>query len=735
MNLLDRIGNAAARFVMSRAGVARPGWPEWQKGLELFFLPDEALRHMDAFAKVPDVYFCVSLISEYVSRLPILFYEGEGERRVKLDPDDPRSPHQRWKKANPRQTGPEVMRDLVGHLLLGGNGYLMMEFGNLTSDPLSIISAMYALESQFTTPLLGDGHTVAAYRYLAYGLKPLDIPENQVVHVPDFNTEDVGRGLTRMDALRLSYETERDAERFQRQLMKRGGIPAPWFTSEVALTQPLMKQLHLDVDSQTTIENAGKAVFLPKGLKPERAQLTNAEMQFVEAGGLTLARLLRAFKVPPILAGIKVGGLGGSDKGADADMLLFVDHAIRPLTTFLQLKFNEVLLRPQLWRNRSLSCEFDFSNVPAIQNLWLAQAAQYVTVTRKVLTVNEARAKLGLEKYDDPEADKLDVAPPPVVVPGSDGPGQKKPPSEPATSQKKALADDALNEAAMSVVLRDLMRARARASQERHIERFRSFADARFQRQRKAMKRALREAMGEEKARLFSLETLLATLDDPAEKAKVRRLIEAIARDAAAEVLAALALEITYDLASADAAQWMREQTLSFITNTNATTRAALRESLSEGLAAQETSLQLTRRIDEVFANRRGNAQTIAITEGNTARNAAQRGAMQQAADQLYVTITKEWLTAQDENVRGNPSGPYADAEFSHFEADGLTVALEQPFLVGEHVQGQGEPCDFPGDPGLSAGNRINCRCTAVYHVLDDAKRHREVPLEELFRR
>lgn len=43
-----------------------------------------------------------------------------------------------------------------------------------------------------------------------------------------------------------------------------------------------------------------------------------------------------------------------------------------------------------------------------------------------------------------------------------------------------------------------------------------------------------------------------------------------------------------------------------------------------------------------------------------------------------------------------------------HLAAHGQVVAVGEPFIVG------GEEARFPGDPRLSAWNRINCRCTAA---------------------
>ena len=57
----------------------------------------------------------------------------------------------------------------------------------------------------------------------------------------------------------------------------------------------------------------------------------------------------------------------------------------------------------------------------------------------------------------------------------------------------------------------------------------------------------------------------------------------------------------------------------------------------------------------------------------------------------------KEWLASIDERTRE-----------AHAEADGQVVNTHEAFMV------DGEEMEYPGDPGASAENVINCRCTVL---------------------
>jgi Phage Mu protein F like protein len=81
-------------------------------------------------------------------------------------------------------------------------------------------------------------------------------------------------------------------------------------------------------------------------------------------------------------------------------------------------------------------------------------------------------------------------------------------------------------------------------------------------------------------------------------------------------------------------------------------------------------------------------------------------GATETLSDEGYPE--KEWSAVGDERTRD-----------AHDAADGQTVPIDQPFLVG------GESLMFPGDPRGSPENVINCRCTPLgTGVPEDRKAH-----------
>lgn len=115
----------------------------------------------------------------------------------------------------------------------------------------------------------------------------------------------------------------------------------------------------------------------------------------------------------------------------------------------------------------------------------------------------------------------------------------------------------------------------------------------------------------------------------------------------------------------------------------------------------KETINRLIGRYNDSMLQLRG--ETIARTETVQSLNRAQYEAFKQAQDIGAIKkLTKTWDTSGDQRTRE-----------THVEADGQTVDIDEPFIVG------GESLMFPGDisMGASAEEIINCRCRPDFSV------------------
>lgn len=127
-------------------------------------------------------------------------------------------------------------------------------------------------------------------------------------------------------------------------------------------------------------------------------------------------------------------------------------------------------------------------------------------------------------------------------------------------------------------------------------------------------------------------------------------------------------------------------------------TRNKLRKTIERGLRDNLSSAALARQIEKdpsgIFDRVRANR--IARTETTGALNGGAWATRQELYDEKVITA-EEWLAILDDDVR-----------LDHQLADGQLKGKTGFFQVGKDL------ARFPGDPELSAGQRINCRCTVL---------------------
>lgn len=122
--------------------------------------------------------------------------------------------------------------------------------------------------------------------------------------------------------------------------------------------------------------------------------------------------------------------------------------------------------------------------------------------------------------------------------------------------------------------------------------------------------------------------------------------------------------------------------------------RSVIADGIDEGLTQDEITRNIVSSLGGLTS--RARAATISRTEVHTAANTAQH----EMAQAMGLKSTREWIATNDDRVRD-----------AHSEADGQVVDADQPFEVG------GEELMYPGDPGGSPENVINCRCCIGYNV------------------
>lgn len=154
---------------------------------------------------------------------------------------------------------------------------------------------------------------------------------------------------------------------------------------------------------------------------------------------------------------------------------------------------------------------------------------------------------------------------------------------------------------------------------------------------------------------------------------------------------------ITFDLEAPFAQDFIEARSNQLAGQVTETTYGAIQDALAAGIGEGESIPDLAQRIRDVFDIASTSRSTmIARTETISAYNGSSSLAAQQLPDD--VVGGQEWIAELDDRVRD-----------AHADADGQVIGMDEAFVV------DGEELAYPGDPGGSPDNVVNCRCTNAF--------------------
>lgn len=124
--------------------------------------------------------------------------------------------------------------------------------------------------------------------------------------------------------------------------------------------------------------------------------------------------------------------------------------------------------------------------------------------------------------------------------------------------------------------------------------------------------------------------------------------------------------------------------------------RYALSVAFDNNLNSDQTAAYIRKRVYNEIS--RSRAVMIARTETTTASNLGKEKGARQWLKETDQKGYKQWIGREDERER-----------HTHWELNNDIIPIDQDWNVGQDL------ANMPGDVRLSAGNRINCRCTQIF--------------------
>lgn len=340
---------------------------------------DQKLLYKQAFEKIEAVNRGVSMV---VNGCASLDYDIKDSLPSSIVPGiKKRTLHNLLNfRPNPYQSAQNFRINIFTDIILEGNAFIYFDGAFLYHLPASHVE------------IITDTKTfIKGYKYNS----EIDFDESEVFSFKDVSSGDIYRGTSRLQAAQKSIETMYSMQTFQENFFTNGATFGLILTSDNTLSKTA---------KETTINNwiqkynpkmGGKRpVILDSGLKPHSVtQNTFQNMDFDTSLITHSKKILNAIGVPPVLLD------GGNNANISPNLRLFYLETVLPLvrgyTSALERYFG-------------FDIEPITATVSALQPDIKEKTDSIVSlVNNGLITVNEGRVELRLEKVNDPKYDIL----------------------------------------------------------------------------------------------------------------------------------------------------------------------------------------------------------------------------------------------------------------------------------------------------------------------------------------
>lgn len=628
------------------------------------------------------VYACISKKADAVASVPWYVEELKGEEwmRVKNHPLEIL-----LQKANPFMSGQNLFERLIYHLDLGGNGlwYVNLVGQGKELKPYEI----YPLHPDKIKPVPDRYGYIQYYEYKIDAGISEKLDPKQVVHFMYPDPASLFWGMSPLQAVARSVDTDNEAVDWNKASLQNRAVTSGVFTTppDVIVSQEQYDTLKEQIWAQHVgSDNAGAPWIVTGGAQWTQMSLSPQEMDFLESRKFHVSEIAAVFGVPVVLLSAE----RTTYNNMSTARRLFWEDTIIPLLSSIQEVMNLSLCR---WYDPSISdmvapntlrINYDLSNVPAMReglNEKVMVAATLYNMGVPFNTINQ-RLNLGFDS-----------------IPGGDEP---KPAfgfmsAEPSEKKGKVLTEE---EKTILWKARDHTRRQWESKIDESIK-------ERFKEESKVVVKAFKERG--EAAALAAIESQRRdweVLLKGAYMAVIEFFAERAANRLIGKARGPTEKKFTFDPWAQSVQMWIAAVAGRKITRMLSTTQQTIAKEIGKGMSQELTSLQIAKMIEKQYDSWRGlgdSAMTeyrslmIARTETGGAANFGNR----EGAAQTGLKLSKTWISSRDGRVRDE-----------HSFMDGETRPFNEPYSNG---------LMYPGDPGGSADEVINCRCVETYDLIE----------------
>ncbi len=270
-------------------------------------------------------------------------------------------------------------------------------------------------------PLRAYGKRIAGYNINILNTGGLQVAPSEVVHLKwnSVNMTDNVLALSPLVAIAAETDATQQAMKYVASLLKNDAMPRTIVTApaDVQFTEDTLSRLKASFKNSFGGANFGAPMFLEGGVTVERLGLNLQELNMETLATIPEARIAGAFGVPPMLAGLYTGLKHSTYSNFEQAMKAFTQYTLVPMWRLIADQVEESL-RPEFEDGAELTFKHDLTHVASLHDdtkeLQVLAKDSYAS---GIMTLNEARAKLGLPEVENGDAFQYQLQPSPAPPP------------------------------------------------------------------------------------------------------------------------------------------------------------------------------------------------------------------------------------------------------------------------------------------------------------------------------
>lgn len=346
---------------------------------------EDDIELQQAYERNPNVYRCVSAISEACAQVPFKFYRKNRDGEEQEVTDHPAA--EVYNFVNEEETTIDLEEATHGWLALRGEAYWLLEKAGERIRSIRVLSP----ERITVVPASAEdfkrtGSRIAGYDYPVDGRSPIKLYPDEVI---SFRQWSPYRDLRGHDLLNVAKETLKADWRLRRRdwrFLHNFPEPGAFIESEHEVGDEYFRRLLRQIKQQHRgVDKSGEVAMIDAGMKWV-VKDKPSDLGYTEGRKSKRAEMLMIWGVPPLIAG--VGDDAKYDTAPSQERAFWlltiaprlIKHARQRTEKFLRMFPN----------TQGMYCQYDLTQVPAFIQMMIEFMKELETVS--YLTDNEKRA-------------------------------------------------------------------------------------------------------------------------------------------------------------------------------------------------------------------------------------------------------------------------------------------------------------------------------------------------------